>query len=567
MSDLLAALGLPAPRFLVEGAALASSGAAAFALIAAATLVSEDLTCITVGLLAARGDVGLIGGIAACVAGIWAGDMLLFAAGRLLGRAALGRWPLARALTPARLERASAWLERRGLAVVALSRFTPGARLPTYFAAGMLETRVSAFAGHLLLAAVLWTPILVGGSWLAAGAGGIGTAGMLATGAAAALLLAVVRSAPALASRRGRRLAWGRWQRLRRWEFWPLPVLYAPIVAYVAWLAVKYRSLTLPTAANPGIPGGGFAGESKYEILASLGRLRDAQPKTTLVPRALPIVERLAHADAFVRDGRLRYPIVAKPDLGERGAGVAFPASREALARYLEQAPGDVILQEYVPGLEFGVFYVRHPDEPRGRIVSLTAKVLPVLRGDGERTLEQLILDDPRAVCMARTHLERFAGELERVPAEDEEIRLVDVGTHSRGALFLDAEFARTSALEATIERIARACPGFHFGRFDVRVPSLRDLCAGRNVKVLELNGLTAEATHVYHPGTPLRSAYRVLFAQWRLAFEIGRANRGRGARPATLRELARLVRRRSRARRGGGETTDSLPASHPRAA
>ncbi|MEW6271754.1 MAG: hypothetical protein AB1689_20925, partial [Thermodesulfobacteriota bacterium] len=259
------------------------------------------------------------------------------------------------------------------------------------------------------------------------------------------------------------------------------------------------------------------------------------------------------------------YPIVAKPDVGERGAGVAFPGSRDALVRYLEAARGDVILQEHAPGLELGVFYVRFPDEPRGRIISLTAKVLPALRGDGESTLERLILDDPRAVCMAARHLARFAAELDRVPARGEVIRLVEVGTHSRGAVFLDAAFARTPALERTIERIARTVPGFHFGRFDVRVPSLRDLCAGRNVKVLELNGLTAEATHVYHPGTPLRDAYRVLLEQWRIAFEIGRRNRERGARPATLRELARLLRHRSRVR--ARETAVAQAASHPRAA
>ena len=31
-----------------------------------------------------------------------------------------------------------------------------------------------------------------------------------------------------------------------------------------------------------------------------------------------------------------------------------------------------------------------------------------------------------------------------------------------------------------------------------------------------------------------------MLFAQWRLAFEIARRNRDRGARPARLRELVR---------------------------
>jgi hypothetical protein len=55
---------------------------------------------------------------------------------------------------------------------------------------------------------------------------------------------------------------------------------------------------------------------------------------------------------------------------------------------------------------------------------------------------------------------------------------------------------------------------------------------------VLELNNVTSEATHIYDPGIGLFEAYRVLFEQWRLAFEIGAENFRRGAAltsPSTL--------------------------------
>ena len=90
------------------------------------------------------------------------------------------------------------------------------------------------------------------------------------------------------------------------------------------------------------------------------------------------------------------------------------------------------------------------------------------------------------------------------------------------------------------METIARSLDGFFFGRFDVRVPSLEDLKRGRNFKVIELNGVTSEATHIYDPGLSLFDAYRVLFEQWRIAFEIGDENRRRGARPASVLELVR---------------------------
>jgi membrane protein DedA with SNARE-associated domain len=522
-------------------------------LIALATLVSEDATCIATGLLVARGEIGFVAGSVACFTGIFVGDLLLFWTGRLLGRRALGMPLLRGRVGPAALARASAWLERRGPAVIALSRLTPGMRLPTYLAAGALDTPALTFAGYFFVAAALWTPALVAlARQTGAGASDLlGSPSLLVVAVAGLAVLLLVRGGPALLTHRGRRLAIGRWRRLRRWEFWPLQVVYVPVVAYVAWLAVKHRSLTLPTAANPAIAGGGFAGESKHAILLGLAGSPEASLRATLVRGYGSLVTRVAAAEAFLAAARLDYPVVVKPDVGERGHGVVFAHSREQLVAALASSAVDLVVQQVATGPEFGIFYVRDPGAPRGRIFSITEKILPVVRGDGVRTLEQLILDDERAVCMARTHLARFADRLDEVPAAGVEIRLVDVGTHSRGAIFRDAAWARTPALEDAIDAISRRYDGFHFGRYDVRVASHAELLAGRGLKIVELNGLTAEATHIYHPGSSLLAAYRVLFEQWRIAFAIGAANRARGHEPTSVRALVRLVRQRSALRTG----------------
>jgi hypothetical protein len=57
-------------------------------------------------------------------------------------------------------------------------------------------------------------------------------------------------------------------------------------------------------------------------------------------------------------------------------------------------------------------------------------------------------------------------------------------------------------------------------------------------MKIVELNGVTSEATHIYDPKFSLFDAYRVLFQQWRIAFEIGDLNRARGIRPASVGDL-----------------------------
>jgi hypothetical protein len=115
------------------------------------------------------------------------------------------------------------------------------------------------------------------------------------------------------------------------------------------------------------------------------------------------------------------------------------------------------------------------------------------------------------------------------VPPEGERVRLVEIGSHCRGALFLDGAWAKTAELEEAIDRVSRGFDGFYFGRYDIRTPSVEDFLRGRNFKVVELNGVTSEATHIYDPSNGLLDAYRVVFEQWRLAFEIGAANRARG--------------------------------------
>ena len=117
-------------------------------------------------------------------------------------------------------------------------------------------------------------------------------------------------------------------------------------------------------------------------------------------------------------------------------------------------------------------------------------------------------------------------------------MQLVEIGTHCRGAIFLDGGETITPALEERVDQIAKTFDGFFFGRFDIRVPSREDLMAGRNIKIVELNGVTSEATHIYDPKLSVFDAYRTLFRQWRIAFEIGNLNRALGINPASVGEL-----------------------------
>jgi hypothetical protein len=232
---------------------------------------------------------------------------------------------------------------------------------------------------------------------------------------------------------------------------------------------------------------------------------------------------------------------VLKPDVGERGSGVLIAHSADELAAHVR--PG-MILQEYVPGIEFGVFYYRYPGEPRGHILSLTHKQFPIVVGDGVSTLEKLILADSRAVAIAPVYLARHPDAGTRVPAIGERVQLVNIGSHCRGAVFVDGSAYITEAIMTRVDEIARHFSGFYFGRFDVRSPSIEHFQRGEFL-ILELNGVTSEPTHIYDPRVSIIAAYRAMFMQWRLAFEIGAANRAVGHEPARIGEIVRLLRER----------------------
>lgn len=517
-----------------------ASSAAVFAALFFGTFVSEDAACIVAGGLAASGAVSLPLAMSACFLGIFAGDVGLYWIGRITGPQVLESGIIRRYVKPATVAKASAWLEQRGGSAVFLSRFVTGLRLPTYLLAGALRTDFSKFALLFLLAAAIWTPVLVG---TAAYAGTMWFSENLLIGGIGSFI--AIRLIFRYSSWKHRRLLIGRIKRIVNWEFWPIQAFYAPVVVHIILLGIRFRSFTLFTCANPVIPAGGFRGESKDEIYQGLRKSMAAQGhmlEHILIGSAENAEARLARATRFIEAYELKFPVAVKPDQGERGAGVSLAKNAAELDKSLSVAAGDTIVQEFAPGVEVSIFYYRHPGTAKGKIFSVTEKRFPHVTGDGKSTLEELILRDRRAVCMARRYFARNASELAGVVPRGRSIKLLDTGTHSQGAIFLDGAHLITEPLENRIDTICRGFRGFYFGRFDIRAASLEDLQRGENFKIIELNGVTSESTNIYDPEYSIFEAYRILFRQWRIAFEIGSSNRKLGARPTALGELLRLA-------------------------
>jgi hypothetical protein len=234
--------------------------------------------------------------------------------------------------------------------------------------------------------------------------------------------------------------------------------------------------------------------------------------------------------DRARRQHRWHFPLILKPDVGQRGAGVRLVHTHDEVAEYLSGNSGRVLVQPYHAGpLEAGIFYYRIPGEARGHILSITDKHFAQVVGDGESTLEQLIWKNPRLRMQANTFLARHADEIHRALGTGETLRLVVAGNHCQGTMYRDGSHLITPQLERKIDQIAQTMDGFFFGRFDVRYSDVERFKAGEDLAIIELNGVTSESTNLYDPTWSLWRAYRTLFTQWSLLFQIGAANRRNG--------------------------------------
>ena len=126
---------------------------------------------------------------------------------------------------------------------------------------------------------------------------------------------------------KGRRLLYSRYHRFVSWEFWRVWALYPFVACYIAWQMLKHRSVTLPTAVNPCMTAGGLVYESKSEILGHLEARCAPIARFAVAPLAASLETKQRQVDDFLKTRRLDYPVVLKPDVGQRGQGVAIARS------------------------------------------------------------------------------------------------------------------------------------------------------------------------------------------------------------------------------------------------
>jgi len=274
----------------------------------------------------------------------------------------------------------------------------------------------------------------------------------------------------------------------------PFGLFYLPLIANWIGLASRYRSLTLPTLANPCHPIGGTWGESKSGYLLDVAMnerqwiadfvmvTRSAGPRT--------LFGDLKRVRQSLFAAGLAFPLIAKPDV-RRGRTCKIDDA-PALREYLRHFPAGekLILQRFVPySGEAAALYARLPGVRSGRVLSLSFRA----------------------------------------------------GSH-----WCDASRHVTPEFEARLDAIACSMREFHYGRFQLRFASIDELMQGEIFSVVEINGIRSGTNRDYDPALPLAEVYRRLADQQRIMFLIGEKNRARGFAPVGCADVLKSLIRQS---------------------
>ena len=285
-------------------------------------------------------------------------------------------------------------------------------------------------------------------------------------------------------------------RKLLNWEYWPMFFLYLPVFIFDTICGIVLRNPFYFKAVNPGLENGGMYGQSKWDLYQKIPK--NIQPDTTIVPSGHRLTEK--EIQQLVK--RFGFPMIIKPDRGERGNGIHILHNEDQL-REVPVVQYDNIIQEFLDyPLEVGIFYIRNPRLENGVISSLMFRHFTHHTFDGKQTIGQYIRCHPRLSIVERKLKRVWKSRWHDVPEAGETLQLVKTGNHNKGAIFIDGRKWITPELEATINRVATDIPGFFYGRFDVRAKSWEHLCRGEFV-LIELNGAHSEPAHIYNPKYP----------------------------------------------------------------
>jgi hypothetical protein len=320
--------------------------------------------------------------------------------------------------------------------------------------------------------------------------------------------------------------------RLTNKEYWSANIYIAPVLVYVAYLAAKARSPLFFTAANPAIPTGGMVGENKADMSDWIPP--QYRPKNCTVSSD----HSMENIKIRLEKARLQFPIIIKPAVGCRGLMVKKVENLSDIMEHLLRFPTEFLLEEYIDyPVEAAVLYWKNPETGESGIQSVTGKEFLSVEGNGISNVESLLGENPRGVLQIERLKREKADLLNQIPRMGQKVLVEPIGNHCRGTKFLDFNHLITPEMVKAYDKIQADLAGNFLYRLDLKTPSVFDLQAGKNIKILEINGVGSDPAHIFDPNTRFFEIWAAYFRLWRKIYEISTALHRQGVPYMSLKE------------------------------
>lgn len=306
------------------------------------------------------------------------------------------------------------------------------------------------------------------------------------------------------------------------WPWWVLALLGLP--AWL-WYGIRFGSFSYVGVVNTAMPLGGFFKESKIDSNALL--------PSYLLPKTLNITTIISINSILekMHKSEIVFPCIAKPEFGGRGRKVAVINNDVELQQYLHTVNETFMIQEKIDfPIEAALFFYKLPNTILIEIPGIVIKEFMTVTGNGHSTIAELMQAEPRYRNQVSSMQDKMGDEILKILPKGKVQLLEPIGNHCKGTIFRNATHLVSATMISTFTEICNIINGYNYGRFDLKVPSIKDLENGTNIKVLELNGINADMANIFDPNATLREA---IFAQWqqaKKAFIIAKFNKKNGA-------------------------------------
>lgn len=322
--------------------------------------------------------------------------------------------------------------------------------------------------------------------------------------------------------------------RLIHYEYWPMWAFYLPLSFYFICKGTIKKHFFFFTNVNKNMDEfGGLFFDSKMEVDKWIPQ--KYRPVSILVKKQDIL--------SFQLPNTLSFPVIIKPNSGERGRAVMKINSNIEFDTSLKLCDEDLLVQEYVDYQnEYGVFISWIPETNQFKVLSLTEKKFFRVVGNGISTIKELILNQKRGIVFYDELIRITELDINSIPNKGQELIIHKQGNHCKGTQFINSNNRISEGIQLAFNKILKDIKVFEYGRFDIKVLDFEGLETLENFKIIEFNGIAAEPTIVYDQSVGYFKTLKTFIEHWTYLVKISNYHKNNGLQPIASQRIVKKI-------------------------